>query len=146
MLTEQVRRALYRGTLRIRASSSMLRVLTVVTAFVRIISDIILQKVLARQVPKLGQIGSEVAGLTALVTGATGGLGRASAIELGGRGASGVHAACCLALLCRAHHGKPLTLCSMPCAQQATPTASMHSSPLQHMRGRICSDLDRTGR
>jgi hypothetical protein len=60
-----------------------------VLALLRIAIDVIFQKVFTCHVPDLTQVGDQLDGQVALVTGCTNGIGRQTAIELGRRGAKG---------------------------------------------------------
>ena len=90
----------------------LLASLRFVACLLRLLLDIVLQKVLARKVPKLQHVGGSTVGLTALVTGATGGLGRSTAIELGRRGASRAHCILTRGMTCVGR------LSTAACAQQ----------------------------
>jgi hypothetical protein len=58
-------------------------------AVLRIVIDVIFQKILTCRVPNLTRVGSPLSGQVALVTGCTNGIGKHTAIELGRRGAKG---------------------------------------------------------
>jgi hypothetical protein len=60
-----------------------------VISMIRVVLDVAFQKLYTFRVPDLAAVGGPVSGLRALVTGPTSGIGRAAAVELGRRGATG---------------------------------------------------------
>lgn len=60
-----------------------------VMSMIRVALDVVFQKLCTFRVPDLAAVGGPVKGLVALVTGPTSGIGRAVAVELGRRGATG---------------------------------------------------------
>ena len=78
-------------------------------AFVRVALDVLFQKLFTWHVPSLRKVGGSLDGQVAMVTGATSGIGRETALELGRRGATGANA---LRL-----NRLPLRICALPRCQ-----------------------------